>query len=531
MSSTVDKQAFSIGEFCAGGGGGAIGFGKYFQHRWLNDFDKTCCETLSINFPDSEIIHENINKLDFMEEKYQNLPFVFIGSPCQSFSYAGKQKGLDDEKGRVLIKFLEFLEIAKPITFLIENVKGLMTHNNGETLNSLIDDMKNLNYCIKYELLDASHYNVPQKRERMFLFGSLLDDEFDYPEPTDEPLILRGSLDNIEDNVINVSYPKKKIDLYKKIPAGGCWKNLPIKLQKEYLGESYKSGGGKTGILARLSWDKPSYTILTTPTQKQTERCHPDEIRPLTVKESARIQTFPDDYKFAGSHNQAYKQIGNAVPVKLAEAMAKQVYLYLSERKCIIDDPENTPLMIAIQKSKSAFDKLKKEYDKDIEISDENIDLFKKIFDITYLGITEEQWQLTEKARKQDKAVNNQIGYIHQTILGNAVNWINLDDAKNAKLKKKYAVDLCTQDFSIFVELKNKYNTMNSSSKLETIRKLKNIKKIHPDARLIIAAINSDRNNECDGIEYMNGYYIYKLVFGYPCFIEFFNWLNTKFTA
>ena len=102
------------------------------------------------------------------------------------------------------------------------------------------------------------------------------------------------------------------------IPQGGCWVNLPENLRREYLGNSYNSGGGKRGILYRLSMEKPSLTLLCTPSQKQTERCHPLEERPLTIREYARIQTFDDDYEFAGSINSQYKQIGNAVPVELA---------------------------------------------------------------------------------------------------------------------------------------------------------------------------------------------------------------------
>lgn len=108
----------------------------------------------------------------------------------------------------------------------------------------------------------------------------------------------------------------------KLVPEGGCWVNLPEDIQRSYMGNSYHSGGGKRGILKRLAMDKPSLTLLTTPSQKQTERCHPIETRPLQILEYGRIQTFPDNYKFAGSVNQIYKQIGNAVPVNLAYAVA-----------------------------------------------------------------------------------------------------------------------------------------------------------------------------------------------------------------
>src|SRR5699024_5402492 len=102
------------------------------------------------------------------------------------------------------------------------------------------------------------------------------------------------------------------------VPAGGCWVDLPENIAKEYLGASWNSGGGKRGMARRISWDEPSLTLTCSPSQKQTERCHPDETRPFTVREYARIQTFPDNWVFAGGLGEQYKQIGNALPVKLA---------------------------------------------------------------------------------------------------------------------------------------------------------------------------------------------------------------------
>ena len=110
------------------------------------------------------------------------------------------------------------------------------------------------------------------------------------------------------------------------IPQGGCWINLPEPMQRTYLGNSFFSGGGKRGILYRLSMDKPSLTLLCTPSQKQTERCHPLEERPLTIREYARIQTFEDEYIFIGSMASQYKQIGNAIPVELAKAVGLELF-------------------------------------------------------------------------------------------------------------------------------------------------------------------------------------------------------------
>jgi DNA (cytosine-5)-methyltransferase 1 len=136
--------------------------------------------------------------------------------------------------------------------------------------------------------------------------------------------VLRDVLENCPESP-GFSYNDEKTRLMKLVPQGGCWVDIPVNLQKEYMGNSYISGGGKRGILKRLDMDKPSLTLLTTPSQKQTERCHPIETRPLQILEYSRIQTFPDSYIFFGSINQQYKQIGNAVPVNLAKAMAQSI--------------------------------------------------------------------------------------------------------------------------------------------------------------------------------------------------------------
>jgi DNA (cytosine-5)-methyltransferase 1 len=183
-------------------------------------------------------------------------------------------------------------------------------------------------YDIKCKCLDASKYGVAQKRERVFIVGVLRELNIEYEFPQEEPEENRKVLRDILYDVpysLGLKYSKEKIKLFKLIPQGGCWVNLPENLQKEYLGNSYYSGGGKRGILYRLSMNKPSLTLLCTPSQKQTERCHPLEERPLTIREYARIQSFDDNYEFTGSVNSQYKQIGNAVPVLLAYKMGQSI--------------------------------------------------------------------------------------------------------------------------------------------------------------------------------------------------------------
>ena len=317
------NKIYSFIEVCAGGGGLSSGLIKAgFTPILLNDNNSDCCKTLKHNHPGTNVIYNSMDKIDY-SPFVNNVDLLTGGVPCQSFSQAGLRKGLDDPRGDLMMKFIEILNLVKPKIFMIENVKGLLTHDDGKTIQKIIDALnKNDLYNISYKCLDASKYDVPQKRERVFIVGLIksITHLFEFPNESLTKKVLKDVLYNV--SISNgAKYNEDKIKLFKMIPQGGCWVNLPKNLQKEYLGNSYNSGGGKRGILYRLSMDKPSLTLLCTPSQKQTERCHPLEERPLTIREYARIQTFDDSYEFIGSLNSQYKQIGNAVPVVLAKHM------------------------------------------------------------------------------------------------------------------------------------------------------------------------------------------------------------------
>lgn len=229
--------------------------------------------------------------------------------------------------GDLMIKFIDIINQIKPKIFLIENVEGLLTHDKGKTIKKIIETLdKNNLYNITYKCLDASKYNVPQKRERVLIIGVLktIEKPYEFPKENETVKLLKDVLYNVPESE-GAKYNEYKESLFKMIPQGGCWINLPENLQKEYLGKSYDSGGGKRGILYRLSMEKPSLTLLCTPSQKQTERCHPLFERPLTIREYARIQTFEDEYEFIGSMNSQYKRIGNAVPVELAKKIGESL--------------------------------------------------------------------------------------------------------------------------------------------------------------------------------------------------------------
>jgi DNA (cytosine-5)-methyltransferase 1 len=314
-------------EVCAGGGGLSSGLIKSgFTPLLLNDNNSDCCKTLKYNHPHANVICGSMDKIDY-SQYVDKVDLLTGGVPCQSFSQAGLRKGLDDPRGDLMMKFIEILNFIKPKIFMIENVKGLLTHDQGKTIQKIIETLNQNNlYNISYKCLDASKYDVPQKRERVFIVGVLkeINRSFEFPNESENKKVLKDVLYDVPFSN-GAKYNEEKIKLFKMIPQGGCWVNLPENLQKEYLGNSYNSGGGKRGILYRLSMEKPSLTLLCTPSQKQTERCHPLEERPLTIREYARIQTFDDSYEFIGSLNSQYRQIGNAVPVELAKYMGNSL--------------------------------------------------------------------------------------------------------------------------------------------------------------------------------------------------------------
>ncbi|MEK6948247.1 MAG: DNA cytosine methyltransferase [Nanoarchaeota archaeon] len=316
------KRGYTSVELFAGAGGLALGLEKAGLNTiLLNELDKDCVATLKKNRPQWNILHDDIKKIDF---KGINADVLTGGFPCQSFSYAGKRLGFDDIRGTLFFEFVRAVKEIKPKIFWAENVAGLISHDNGKTLNTMLNILSSLGYNVKYKVLNAVNYSVPQKRQRIVIIGTLPGIEFEFPEQHLKIKTLREALKDVPISP-GTTYSAKRKKILDLVPPGGSWINLPLDLQKEFLGKSYNSGGGKRGMARRLSWNEPSLTLTTSPSQKQTERCHPDETRPFRIREYARIQTFPDDWQFLGSITSQYKQIGNAVPVKLSESIGKQI--------------------------------------------------------------------------------------------------------------------------------------------------------------------------------------------------------------
>jgi DNA (cytosine-5)-methyltransferase 1 len=321
-------------EVCAGAGGLSSGFIQAgFTPVLLNELQKTVCVTLRVNHPGANVIEGSMTDLDLTGYRGQ-VDVLMGGVPCQAFSQAGERRGLDDARGQLILEFNRLINDCEPKMFLIENVKGLITHNNGDTLRNVIQLFQNGGkYRVYHKLLNAKDYNVPQKRERVIIVGvhSSIDREFTFPEKSDRVVVLRDVLADVPPSP-GATYPAHKAEVMDLVPEGGCWIDLPEDVQRSYMGRALNTGGGKRGMARRLAMDEPCLTLTTSPCQKQTERCHPTETRPLTVREYARIQTFPDSYVFAGGIANQYKQIGNAVPVNLAYAVACQIRQFLTHQ-------------------------------------------------------------------------------------------------------------------------------------------------------------------------------------------------------
>ena len=303
----------------AGAGGTALGLENAgFEHVLVNEIDKWAAQTLRVNRPEWNVVEGDVHELTF-DNSYPDLDLVEGGFPCQAFSYAGNKKGFADTRGTLFHEFARIVGETRPKVAMGENVRGLLKHDNGRTLRTMIGILQDLGYKVAYKLLRAQYLDVAQKRERLIILAVRgdLDLPILFPKEKNYTLSLREVISDVPSGP-GMEYNDWKHEVMERVPEGGNWRDLPEDIQRSYMKASFFLGGGKTGMARRLSWDEPSLTLTCNPAQKQTERCHPSETRPLNVREYARIQSFPDEWDFQGSVSQQYKQIGNAVPVNLA---------------------------------------------------------------------------------------------------------------------------------------------------------------------------------------------------------------------
>lgn len=332
LSDRVPNGLTAIDLF-AGGGGTALGLSNAgFTHCLLSEIDENAVSTLRYNKPEWNVVSGDVQNIDF-RSYYGRVDLVEGGFPCQAFSYAGRSLGFNDTRGTLFFEFARAIQEVMPKAFIGENVKGLLRHDKGKTLATMKNVLKDIRdphtgvgYKVAIRVVRSQYHDVPQKRERLIMMGIREDigNTVYFPRERDYIVPLWDAIGDYPQGP-GQEYPAKKKHVLDLVPAGGYWKDLPLDIQKEYLGGSFHLSGGKTGMARRLSWDEPSLTLTCSPAQKQTERCHPEQTRPLNIREYARIQTFPDTWEFIGNLSSQYRQIGNAVPVNLAYYLGKCV--------------------------------------------------------------------------------------------------------------------------------------------------------------------------------------------------------------
>ena len=328
--------------------------------------DKTIRETIKLNNPKIKVIEDindysaaEIRKLVNLKSK-EKIDLIVGGPPCQSFSTAGNRLSINENRGVVFIKFLELIKKLNPTYFVIENVRGLLSvplkhvphrkrngklktiEEKGGTLQYILNYLKKCGYKVSFNLYNSANFGTPQIRERVIIVGNKKE-KLPYLTPTHSEngeyslkpwktfKFATKGLHNLKHDHVN--FPKYRLKYYRKLKEGQNWKNLSKSLQKEALGNSYYAGGGKTGFLRRLAWNKPSPTLVTDPTMPATDLAHPELDRPLSIQEYKRLQEFPDDWKLSGNLRYQYKQIGNAVPVSLGRAIGKLIVNNIKKKK------------------------------------------------------------------------------------------------------------------------------------------------------------------------------------------------------
>ncbi|MDJ1121810.1 DNA (cytosine-5-)-methyltransferase [Olsenella sp. YH-ols2217] len=335
----------------AGAGGTALGFHNAgFNHVLLNEFDPSAAATLRENSErlgfDWDVVEGDVHELDFSGVEAE---VIQAGFPCQAFSYAGKSQGFGDTRGTLFFEFARAVEQVRPKVAIGENVRGLEKHDGGRTLKTMLNRLNELGYDVAYRILRAQYLDVPQKRERLIMIAVRRDLDLPilFPRERDYLISMRQALKDCPESE-GQKYPEKKRKVMELVPEGGNWRDLPEDVAREFMGGSWNLPGGRTGMARRMAWDEPCLTLTCAPAQKQTERCHPSETRPLTVREYARIQTFPDEWQFQGNLTSQYKQIGNAVPVNLGYHVARCVLAMLGYAPRTEDMEEVSPVNVAL---------------------------------------------------------------------------------------------------------------------------------------------------------------------------------------
>lgn len=347
---------YNVMDLFSGVGGLSYGFSKIpdFNILAANEIEKDISIAYSLNHPDVAMLNCDINQLT--EEKLKEvlkdnrIDLIVGGPPCQSYSTLGKRKM--DDRANLFMQYKRVLNILQPKAFVFENVSGILSMDKGRLFEKIKNEFESLGYKLQYKLLDAVNFGVPQHRERVILVGMKDKNNFEYPTPThgeglkplvtledaigDLPQIKSGQTNNsFNSNISNdfLSFVRNStntitehsapnngehlIKIMESLKDGQCKDDLPEDIRP-------KSGYGNT--YAKLWWKRPSTTITRNFACPSSSRCiHPRDSRAMSIREGARLQSFPDDYKFYGSDGMKRLEIGNAVPPLLSQAIAKKM--------------------------------------------------------------------------------------------------------------------------------------------------------------------------------------------------------------
>lgn len=335
----MGNNSYSVVSLFSGCGGFDLGLKESgFNVIWANDFDKSAVEIYRHNI--GNIIQGDITEID--EKQIPNSDVIVAGFPCQPFSSAGNRLGVNDERGNLYLECLRIINAKKPKVVIFENVRGILTSKNDDgsllidSINSMLEEIKP-GYTVKHKLLKASDYGVPQNRYRVIFvaFRNDLGIEYEFPEPThsiEDKSLTVGEAIKINSDVKNQDEiwefsPQSKL-LIPFIKEGGSWKDIPY----EHLPQRLKNIRDNMkkyrapNFYRRFARNEINGTITAAATPEKCGIIHPTENRRYSVREIARIQSFPDEFEFIGSSiPNKYKVIGNAVPPLLGKVIGDSI--------------------------------------------------------------------------------------------------------------------------------------------------------------------------------------------------------------
>lgn len=322
------KKSLKYIDLFSGAGGFSLGFDKKgFKNVFSVDIEPSFCETYNYNFPEHNLIQKDIcevtdSELKYLKE-YDKIDVVIGGPPCQGFSIAGNigRKFIDDPRNKLFKEFVRVVKVIEPTYFVMENVARLYNHNKGKTRKEIISDFENLGYKVKCEILNSADYGVPQVRKRVIFIGTKNNQEILFPKrKVDQYITVKEALSSYPKlesgqeskvpNHIAMSHSEQMLHKMSFVSDGGNRNEIPVQIRP-------KSGDVRKYI--KYASDKPSVCV----TGDMRKIFHYEQNRALTVRELAKLQSFPDDFVFKGNRISQQQQVGNSVPPKMAEAIAE----------------------------------------------------------------------------------------------------------------------------------------------------------------------------------------------------------------